>query len=164
MLSLISRRSLAAPVLARSFAKAGYYENVAELIGSTPMVKLNRVVPEASVADKVLLKLEMQNPGGSIKDRIALSMIERAEARGEITPGKTTIVEATSGNTGIGLAMVAAAKGYDCLSTCGGAGEKRVLGLSPGHSWGAGAAGGAVAAAAAPAAAAAAAAAASSSA
>lgn len=79
------------------------------------MVKLNRVVPAGMAADKVLLKLEMQNPGGSIKDRIALSMIDRAEKRGDIAPGKTTIVEATSGNTGIGLAMVAAARGYKCL-------------------------------------------------
>lgn len=94
---------------------AGYADNVCDLIGNTPMVKLNRVLPENMVADKILLKLEMQNPGGSIKDRIALSMIEEAEARGEITPGKTTIVEATSGNTGIGLAMVAAAKGYKCI-------------------------------------------------
>jgi cysteine synthase A len=94
---------------------ATYAETVTELIGNTPMVKLNRVVPKESVAAKVLVKLEMQNPGGSIKDRIALSMIEEAEKRGEISPGKTTIVEATSGNTGIGLAMVAAAKGYKCL-------------------------------------------------
>ena len=94
---------------------AGYAENVCDLIGQTPMVKLNRVVPEESVASKVLLKLEMQNPGGSIKDRIALSMIESAEARGEISPERTTIVEATSGNTGIGLAMVAAARGYKCV-------------------------------------------------
>jgi len=94
---------------------AGYAENVCDLIGQTPMVKLNRVLPENMVADKILLKLEMQNPGGSIKDRIALSMIQEAEARGEITPGKTTIVEATSGNTGIGLAMVAAARGYKCI-------------------------------------------------
>jgi len=76
------------------------------------MVKLNRVAPEGGA--KVLLKLEMQNPGGSIKDRIAKSMIEEAEKRGELKPGMT-IVEATSGNTGIGLAMVAAAKGYKSL-------------------------------------------------
>jgi len=63
----------------------------------------------------VLAKLEMQNPGGSVKDRIAKSMIERAEARGDIHPSRTTIVEATSGNTGIGLAMVSAAKGYRCI-------------------------------------------------
>lgn len=94
---------------------AGYAENVCDLIGQTPMVKLNRVLPENMVADKILLKLEMQNPGGSIKDRIALSMIVEAEQRGEIAPGKTTIVEATSGNTGIGLAMVAAARGYKCI-------------------------------------------------
>lgn len=93
----------------------GYVENVCDLIGQTPMVKLNRVLPENMVADKILLKLEMQNPGGSIKDRIALSMIVEAEKRGEIAPGKTTIVEATSGNTGIGLAMVAAARGYKCI-------------------------------------------------
>merc|ERR1719408_184337 len=78
------------------------------------MVRLRRVVGE-NCEVKVFLKLEMQNPGGSVKDRIALSMIEEAEARGEIAPGRTTIVEATSGNTGIGLAMVAAAKGYKCI-------------------------------------------------
>ena len=94
---------------------AGYAENVCDLIGQTPMVKLNRVLPQNMVADKILLKLEMQNPGGSIKDRIALSMIKEAEERGEITPGKTTIVEPTSGNTGIGLAMVAAARGYKSI-------------------------------------------------
>jgi cysteine synthase len=78
------------------------------------MVKLNRVA-EGIKADKILVKLEMQNPGGSVKDRIAGYMIEQAEARGEITPGKTTIIEGTSGNTGIGLAMVCAAKGYKCI-------------------------------------------------
>ena len=77
------------------------------------MVRLNRVVPEGAAT--VLVKLEMQNPGGSVKDRIALSTIEEAEKRGDISPGKTTIVERTSGNTGIGLAMVAAAKGYRCI-------------------------------------------------
>lgn len=102
-------------VTCRSFATASYAENVSELIGKTPMVKLNKVLPEGMVADKILLKLEMQNPGGSIKDRIALSMIESAEKRGEIHPSRTTIVEATSGNTGIGLAMIAAAKGYKCI-------------------------------------------------
>jgi|UniRef100_A0A7S4CX46 cysteine synthase A len=91
-----------------------YAENVIDLIGNTPMVKLNRVT-EGTKAGKVLVKLEMQNPGGSVKDRIAKSMIEQAEADGLITPGKTTVVEYTSGNTGIGLAMVCAAKGYDCV-------------------------------------------------
>jgi cysteine synthase A len=83
--------------------------NILELIGQTPIVKLNRIVGKAD-AD-VFLKLEFFNPGGSVKDRIALSMIEEAEKRGELKPG-STIVEPTSGNTGIGLAMVAAAKGY----------------------------------------------------
>ncbi|MBP2651420.1 MAG: cysteine synthase [Firmicutes bacterium] len=81
-----------------------------ELIGKTPLVKLNRLVPN-DAAD-VYVKLESFNVGGSIKDRIALNMIEKAEKAGHITPGKTTLVEATSGNTGIGLALVAAIKGY----------------------------------------------------
>jgi len=105
----------ARPVLAQRRTLAGYVDNVTELIGSTPMVRLHKVVDGVDPSTKVLVKLEMQNPGGSVKDRIALSMIEEAEKRGEISPGKTTIVEATSGNTGIGLAMVAAAKGYKCI-------------------------------------------------
>ena len=83
--------------------------NIVELIGETPIVKLNRTVDEDS-AD-VYVKLEYYNPGSSVKDRIALAMIEKAEADGVIKPGDT-IVEPTSGNTGIGLALVAAAKGY----------------------------------------------------
>ncbi|EOD20015.1 cysteine synthase [Emiliania huxleyi CCMP1516] len=86
-----------------------------ETVGNTPMVKLDRCVPAASKQATILCKLEMQNPGGSLKDRIALNMIEEAEARGDITPGKTTIIDFTSGNTGIGYAMVAAAKGYKCI-------------------------------------------------
>ncbi|WP_078393354.1 cysteine synthase A [Shouchella patagoniensis] len=83
--------------------------NITELIGNTPLVKLNRLTTD-EYAD-VYLKLEYQNPGSSVKDRIALAMINAAEEAGELQPG-TTIVEPTSGNTGIGLAMVAAAKGY----------------------------------------------------
>src|SRR5208337_3850885 len=84
-------------------------EHAYELIGYTPVVRLNRIVPEGSAT--VYVKLESANPGGSVKDRIALSIIEDAEATGTLKPGMT-ILEATSGNTGIGLAFVAAAKGY----------------------------------------------------
>jgi cysteine synthase A len=80
-----------------------------ELIGSTPVVRLNRIVPEGAAT--VFVKLESANPGGSVKDRIALSIIEDAEERGALKPGMV-ILEATSGNTGVGLAFVAAAKGY----------------------------------------------------
>jgi cysteine synthase A len=84
------------------------------LVGSTPMVKLSKLLPAESRAKAVYAKMEMQNPGGSIKDRIAKHIVERAEAAGELRSGMT-IVEYTSGNTGIGLAMVAAAKGYKCI-------------------------------------------------
>jgi len=86
-----------------------------ETVGDTPLVKLDRCVPPESKNATILCKLEMQNPGGSLKDRIALNIVEQAEKRGEIYPGKNTIVDFTSGNTGIGYAMVAAAKGYDCV-------------------------------------------------
>ncbi|NKI24587.1 cysteine synthase A [Paenibacillus dendritiformis] len=86
--------------------------NVTELIGNTPLVRLNRIVPEGSA--EIYVKLEYQNPGASVKDRIAISMIEVAEQEGLLKPGDT-IVEPTSGNTGIGLAMVAAAKGYKAI-------------------------------------------------
>jgi cysteine synthase A len=80
-----------------------------QLIGHTPVVRLNRIVPEGAAT--IYVKLESANPGGSVKDRIALSIIEDAEAKGTLKPGQV-ILEATSGNTGIGLAFVAAAKGY----------------------------------------------------
>jgi cysteine synthase A len=88
--------------------------SVLDLVANTPLVRLNRVVPAGSA--EVLGKLESLNPGGSVKDRIALNMIEDAEGRGAIKPGDT-LVEPTSGNTGIGLAMVAAVKGYRLILT-----------------------------------------------
>jgi cysteine synthase A len=89
-------------------------DSVLDLIGGTPMVRLNRVVPEG--AAEVVGKMESLNPAGSVKDRIALAMIEAAEREGRLKPGDT-IVEPTSGNTGIGLAMVAAVKGYKLIVT-----------------------------------------------
>ena len=91
-----------------------FYENVRELIGHTPLVKLNRIV-ESNMAT-VLVKMEHLNPGGSVKDRMAVHMVRRAEERGLLKPG-ATIVESTSGNTGLGLAMTAAVRGYRCVFT-----------------------------------------------
>jgi cysteine synthase A len=88
--------------------------NIADHVGGTPMVQLTRIAPEGV---ELFAKLEMLNPGGSVKDRIGVAMIEAAEAEGIIEPGRTTIVEATSGNTGIALAFVCAARGYDLVLT-----------------------------------------------
>src|SRR6476659_11457116 len=84
--------------------------NISDHIGNTPMVRLSRLEPEGV---ELYGKLEAYNPGGSVKDRIGIAMIAAAEAEGRIEPGRTTIVEATSGNTGIALAFCCAAKGYD---------------------------------------------------
>jgi cysteine synthase len=94
--------------------------NIAELVGSTPLVGLTRMLEGTAAAEngvELFAKLESFNPGGSVKDRIGVAMIEVAEAEGRIEPGRTTIVEATSGNTGIALAFVCAAKGYDLVLT-----------------------------------------------
>jgi len=87
--------------------------DITRAIGATPLVRLARLAPSVELYGK----LEAANPGGSVKDRIGLSMIEAAEQAGQIEPGRTTIVEATSGNTGIALAMVCAAKGYELVLT-----------------------------------------------
>jgi len=93
--------------------------NIAELVGRTPMIQLTRMLPAPALDNQVQLfaKLESHNPGGSVKDRIGVAMIAAAEAEGRIEPGRTTIVEATSGNTGIALAFVCAARGYDLVLT-----------------------------------------------
>src|SRR5215216_3684681 len=90
-------------------------ENLADLVGNTPMVRLTRLAPDCEA--ELLAKLESHNPAGSVKDRIGVSMIDVAEAEGRIEPGRNTIVESTSGNTGIALAFVCAAKGYDLVLT-----------------------------------------------
>jgi len=94
----------------------GIPTNISAYVGRTPIVQLTRVLPPESQAS-LFAKVEAFNPGGSVKDRIGLAMIEAAERAGRIEPGRSTIVEATSGNTGIALAFVCAAKGYDLVLT-----------------------------------------------
>ncbi len=93
------------------------YDNVLETVGGTPMVRVPRLAKEEGFVADLALKLEFFNPLGSVKDRIGLGMIDAAERAGEITPGKTVLVEPTSGNTGIALAFVAAARGYRLIVT-----------------------------------------------
>jgi cystathionine beta-synthase len=95
-----------------------YAESVVDLVGNTPLVRLNSVTRDLGPdAPLVLAKVEYLNPGGSVKDRIAVRMVDAAEASGALKPGGT-IVEPTSGNTGIGLALVAQQRGYRCIFIC----------------------------------------------
>ena len=91
------------------------YNSITETIGDTPLVRLARLPQEAGVKADILLKLEFFNPIASVKDRIGVAMIDALEREGKIAPGETTLVEPTSGNTGIALAFVAAARGYKLI-------------------------------------------------
>src|SRR3981189_2077736 len=92
-----------------------FSSNIADLVGDTPIVQLTRMTEGLDI--EVFAELEAFNPAGSVKDRIGIAMIEAAEREGRIEPGRTTIVEATSGNTGVGLAFVCAAKRYQLVLT-----------------------------------------------
>ena len=105
------------PVKLDPAGKGRIYESILDTIGNTPLIRVRRFAEEDGVVADLLLKLEFFNPLGSVKDRIALGMIIDMENEGRIEPGKTTLVEPTSGNTGIGLAFVAASRGYKLILT-----------------------------------------------
>ena len=101
----------------KTFSRGRIYENIIETVGGTPLVRFNRLPEQAGSKAEIIAKLEFFNPLGSVKDRIGFAMIDAAEAVGKAVPGKTLLVEPTSGNTGIALAFVAAAKGYRLILT-----------------------------------------------
>ena len=110
----IEIRTLAAT---KTWGRGRVFDDITETIGHTPLVRLKRLPQEAGARAEILLKLEFFNPLSSVKDRIGVSMIDALEAKGKIAPGKTTLVEPTSGNTGIALAFIAAARGYKLILT-----------------------------------------------
>lgn len=105
------------PIVTAPESRGKIYENITQTIGNTPLVRLSKLKAKYGFEGDILLKLEFFNPLASVKDRMAFAMIEEAERTGKITPGKTVIVEPTSGNTGIGLAFIAAYKGYRLILT-----------------------------------------------
>src|SRR6476646_9560922 len=99
----------------RTPGRGRIYESITQTIGDTPLVRIDRIGKEKGVVAHLLAKLEFFNPVSSVKDRIGVSMIDALEAQGKITPGRGVLVEPTSGNTGIALAFVAAARGYKLI-------------------------------------------------
>ncbi len=110
----IEIRTLAAT---RSWGRGKVYNDITETIGQTPLVRLSKIAAASGAKSEILMKLEFFNPLSSVKDRIGVSMIDALEAEGRIKPGVTTLIEPTSGNTGVGLAFVAAARGYKLVLT-----------------------------------------------